>query len=244
MRSREIQSWQKIGASLAGIAESLHASPPSWAVRLRPMLDWLPFAPDSASAQESVDASSPRVQVGGSPEVSTPVGSRSGESGSASHKDVPLPAPGRAVSLFAVDPTKVTAGTFFHNLSFQRNDPTREAPVVFEQAPARAGVETCRQFFAYSIPWAERGGAISGPTDSVTLGVPAGFQSLGLLSAAATAQALHLASKMKREKNLIAAYTSEPGASSPGRASEFFGAVPWSARRSHPTHESNIGLQA
>jgi len=248
MRARETHSWQVIGVALSDISEMVSDPKPCWADRIRRLLDSLP-GEEAVEAQVPAASTSaqsraiPALEVLEALEEETlqasalAISSTPGTSATPGLNDF-----GRAVSIFAVNPAKVKAGDFFQLLTFQRNDPTREAPGLFEPVSPASPVETCRRIFAYSIPWDERGGSVSGPADTAALPVHAGFQSIAQLSAAATEQALHLATKMKREKTLLAAYTSDPEATSSDRAAAFFITVPWLTRRPHQTPESKIGL--
>lgn len=245
MRPEELETWRRIGAALSAINAALHAPAPSWADRLRPLIESLPYSLRQETEPQGAHLRGDQSPVG---DPVPPPTHRSNEevtsepSGQTEANKPQLPVQGKAVSLFAVDPSKVTAGDFFRGLTFQRNDPGREAQVVFEKPKAEKEIWTCRQFFAYSIPWDERGGVVQGPKDHEVLDSTGTFTSLNDLSAAATAQALHLAAKLKRKKDLTMAYTSPSDEHSVGSVSRFFSAVPWSARRPHIKQQSIMGL--
>ncbi|MFQ3671173.1 MAG: hypothetical protein SNJ84_06920 [Verrucomicrobiia bacterium] len=243
MRPREVQSWQSIGASLAALATGARTPPSDPVAPLRRLLELLPLHTPASPALPETHAT---------PSSSQPIPAPSGTEPPAGQDKAPqpnassarLPAPGAAISIFAIDPARVQTGLFFQSLSFHRNDPTREIPQFFAQAAPPAVQDSCRQFFAYSIPWQARGGTPTGPTEPLLAGGAPGFQSLENLAAAATSQALHLASKLRREQNLLAAYTSSSHPHDSSTAATFFAALPWTGRRPQPTPEPSLGLQS
>lgn len=143
---------------------------------------------------------------------------------------VPMVAP---VSIFKIDLQKEKAGDFFSTLRLRRNDPNSD-PVLQElmdrQEAAPAPPLTARQLFAYSIPWSERGGtppdapAITTEFDRLPV-----IQSFTQLSELATHQALHTASRMKRQSEFVDSYASRP--SGGNSASSFFQTIDWTAPR-------------
>lgn len=147
---------------------------------------------------------------------------------------VPHAAP---ISIFSVNKAKERAGAFFSSLRFKRNDPAAD-PVLQDLVESRAPAEeppiSARRFFAYTIPWGQRGGQPpEQPHEMPSFEPLPGARGLSQLVQAATLQAIHAASRAKaKQAQILSRYAlAATEGEEQNNAQSFFSSLPW---KSHP----------
>lgn len=147
----------------------------------------------------------------------------------------PLVPPARVVSLRTVDPDKEKTSTFFRSLTWARHDPTAPtAPVSEEPFEQPVTLLTARRFFAYELPWEQRGGDASPPVRSDVIKPMGSSRDLPALAALATRQALDTARAHRSRAGSSRTALSGDGPETRG----FFATLPWSGRQNPQQPES------
>lgn len=138
----------------------------------------------------------------------------------------------KVISIRAVDFKNEKTADFFSSLTWQRHDPSVASipeSISFDETEQASLIESCRRFFAYSVPWLGRGTQSEGPQILDSLNAVPTRSSLVGLAEIATQQALHTAKKVRRENDLVSTYTQEKNDTSKG-TQLFFQNLPWTTR--------------